>query len=91
MRDAAYAALACVGKEHMHFRPPEEQNEHKVTCGVHASSVRQVTEQIESALEMAGVQARLILSGKGGWRFLDIVPLQAGVQGNSALKRQITP
>lgn len=29
-REASYKALALVGKENMHFRPPEEQNEHKV-------------------------------------------------------------
>lgn len=34
VREATYAALAAVGKEQMHFRPPEEQNDHKVTCGV---------------------------------------------------------
>ena len=30
VREAAYAALAAVGRSEMHFRPPEEQNEHKV-------------------------------------------------------------
>ena len=30
VRDAAYVALAKVGRDHMHFRPPDEQNEHKV-------------------------------------------------------------
>ena len=34
VREAAYGALAAVGKQHMHFRPPDEQNDHKVTCGV---------------------------------------------------------
>lgn len=29
VREAAYAALAAVGRDHMHFRPPEEQNDHK--------------------------------------------------------------
>ena len=32
MREAAYKALAQVGKERMHFRPPDEQNAHKVSC-----------------------------------------------------------
>jgi len=26
----------------MHFRPPEEQNEHKITCGVHVNALQQV-------------------------------------------------
>lgn len=30
VRDAAYSALAKVGRERMHFRPPDEQNDHKV-------------------------------------------------------------
>ena len=95
-------SLASVGKEHMHFRPPDEQNAHKVkqlqlccaepllqtvpdahwpvqvTCGVQAESVASVTESIQAALEEAGVHAQLILSGKGDWRFLDIVSTGAG-------------
>ena len=30
VREASYKALAEVGKDSMHFRPPEEQNAHKV-------------------------------------------------------------
>jgi hypothetical protein len=30
VRDAAYSALSKVGRERMHFRPPDEQNNHKV-------------------------------------------------------------
>ena len=30
VREASYQALAAVGRDRMHFRPPEEQNEHKV-------------------------------------------------------------
>lgn len=30
VREAAYHALAAVGRDVMHFRPPEEQNDHKV-------------------------------------------------------------
>ena len=41
MRDAAYRALNAVGDDVMHFRPPDEQNDHKITCGVmvHAGSI----------------------------------------------------
>ena len=42
VRDATYKALAAAGKERMHFRPPEEQNDHKVTCGVSADVVEKV-------------------------------------------------
>lgn len=31
VREATYAALAAVGRENMHFRPPDEQNEHKAS------------------------------------------------------------
>ncbi len=42
VREAAYAALAKVGKDSMHFRPPGEQNEHKITCGVQVGVLQQV-------------------------------------------------
>jgi hydroxymethylpyrimidine pyrophosphatase-like HAD family hydrolase len=62
----------------MHFRPPDEQNNHKVTCGVHASVVDQVQDRIRDSLKREGAQAKFILSGKGDWRFLDIVSTNAG-------------
>ena len=111
----AHRSLMEVGKEHMHFRPPDEQNDHKarpwrlpscravceavgkgsweqimcscrltglvssqVTCGVHASSVARVTKSIQAALDAADVAARLITSGHGDWRYLDIVSTGAG-------------
>jgi len=42
VRDAAYKALKAAGKERMHFRPPDEQNEHKVTCGVRVDVIEKV-------------------------------------------------
>lgn len=42
VRNATYKALAAAGKERMHFRPPDEQNDHKVTCGVRADIVEKV-------------------------------------------------
>lgn len=78
VREATYAALAAAGREKMHFRPPEEQNDHKVTCGVHVDVMDQVQQQISEKLAEDGVEARLILSGKGDWRFLDIVSINAG-------------
>ncbi|KAL0041523.1 hypothetical protein WJX79_006124 [Trebouxia sp. C0005] len=78
VREATYAALAAAGREKMHFRPPEEQNDHKVTCGVHMDVMDQVQQQISETLQKEGVEARLILSGKGDWRYLDIVSINAG-------------
>lgn len=78
VREATYAALAAAGRDKMHFRPPEEQNDHKVTCGVHMDVMDQVQQQISDSLQEEGVEARLILSGKGDWRYLDIVSINAG-------------
>eukprot|EP00775_Hariotina_reticulata_P009256 gene9256-9422_t len=78
VREAAYAALAKVGKEAMHFRPPDEQNDHKVTCGVNVAVLPQVLDQLQAALAAAGVQLNVITSGTGDWRFLDLVPIKAG-------------
>lgn len=77
-REAAYRALVEVGKDSMHFRPPGEMNEHKVTCGVRADALARVQARITSELEAAGVAHRLIVSGKGDWRYVDLVPVQAG-------------
>jgi hypothetical protein len=65
VRDAAYAALAAVGKDAMHFRPPEEQNDHKVTCGVRADVLDAVATGIRRDLDAANVQANVIISGEG--------------------------
>lgn len=78
VREAAYSSLAKVGKERMHFRPPEEQNDHKVTCGVHIDALQQVVDHVSTRLAAAGVNANIIHSGTGDWRFLDLVPRQAG-------------
>ena len=39
VRDATYAALAAVGKDSMHFRPPDEQNDHKVALAEAVSNL----------------------------------------------------
>lgn len=77
-RDAAYAALAAAGKDAMHFRAPSEMNEHKITCGVRADVLGSVLERIATALEADKVEHRLIVSGSGEWRYLDLVPAAAG-------------
>jgi hypothetical protein len=59
-----------VGKEVMHFRPAEEQGEHKITCGVACSVLQQVTGHLQGRLDEAGVEANVIVSGKGDWRWV---------------------
>jgi hypothetical protein len=58
-------ADAQVGKEKMHFRPPEEQNDHKVTCGVNVSVLQPVLDSIQQRINSAGVQVNIITSGTG--------------------------
>lgn len=50
----------------MHFRPPEEQNDHKVTCGVRTDALGRVKQLIEAALTAGAVEANVITSGTGG-------------------------
>lgn len=49
----------------MHFRPPEEQNDHKVTCGVSTAVLQCVLDSISGQLNQARVQANIITSGTG--------------------------
>lgn len=72
------SAIEACSADKMHFRPPHEMNTHKVTCGVHVDVVAEARQLISEALGRSGVQAKLITSGKGDWRYLDIVPEGAG-------------
>ncbi|KAL6764257.1 sucrose-6F-phosphate phosphohydrolase-domain-containing protein [Haematococcus lacustris] len=78
VREACYSALAQVGKESMHFRPPDEQNKHKVTCGVAVSALARVLASLQQSLSGQGVRANIITSGHGDWKFVDLVPERAG-------------
>lgn len=50
----------------------------QVTCGVSMTALEGgVLKQLDKTLRRGGVKARLITSGTGDWRFLDIVPLNA--------------
>lgn len=78
VREAAYQALAKVGKEMMHFRPANEQNEFKITCGVNVTALDTAMQTIQESLKGKLVFVNLIYSGNGDWRYLDIVPIRAG-------------
>jgi hypothetical protein len=54
-----------VGKDKMHFRPPEEQNDHKVTCGVSTAVLQRVLDSVQQRLDSEKVQANIITSGTG--------------------------
>ena len=49
VREAAYSALAAVGKDAMHFRPPGEMNDHKVTPNPHSESLPPTRPSFNSA------------------------------------------
>ena len=78
VREAAYSALNKVGKDKMHFRPASEMNSHKVTCGVAVNSLETVLEHIKTFLKANDAEFQAIVSGKGDWRFCDLVPTAAG-------------
>lgn len=79
VREAAYKALLQVGKDRMHFRAPEEMNEHKITVGVKLDALENVLSSIKQDLSMStNVSYRSIVSGVGEWRFVDLVPHEAG-------------
>jgi len=50
----------------------------QVTCGVALPVLKEVLAHIRRTLRKGGVKARLITSGTGDWRFLDIVSVRAG-------------
>lgn len=52
----------------------------QVTCGVHASVVDRVIEDIQNEVDQASMQARIIVCGKTEWRYVDIVSAKAGKQ-----------
>jgi hypothetical protein len=49
----------------MHFRPPEEQNDHKVTCGVQVGPLPRVLDGIGATLAAATVDCNIVTSGTG--------------------------
>mmetsp|Transcript_667 Transcript_667/g.1395 ORF Transcript_667/g.1395 Transcript_667/m.1395 type:complete len:417 (+) Transcript_667:100-1350(+) len=76
--DSCTEAIELCGEDKMHFRPLHEMNAHKITCGIHVDVLEQAESCIQSTLDAANVKAKLIRSGQGDWRYLDIVPVGAG-------------
>ena len=75
---AADVAIKECGAENAHFRPANEQNEHKVTVGVKDEFVDTVQKIIHEACERDGIDVKIITSGSGGWKFIDCVSSAAG-------------
>lgn len=78
VREAAYSLLAKLGQENAHFRPPVELNEHKITMGVRSSVVKEAVQLVQKGIEDEGVQANVVVSGEGDWKYLDVLPTGAG-------------
>jgi len=79
MRDIAHAALDAVGHSEAHWRPEAEQNEHKLTLGVREGrSAEALAEAVRRGAAARGLSAKVVASGTGGWRYLDVVSAQAG-------------
>ncbi|KAK3282896.1 hypothetical protein CYMTET_9385 [Cymbomonas tetramitiformis] len=78
VREAAYGAIQVGGTEMVHFRPPEELNEHKITLGVNDEVLADVMKEIHTRLDESQVSAKVIFSGTGGWKYVDIVSSGAG-------------
>eukprot|EP00887_Chlorella_sp_A99_P000854 scaffold5.g854.t1 len=49
-----------------------------ITCGVRCDVLEQSIALIRAPLDAAGVAYKLVVSGSGGWRFVDLVPPNAG-------------
>ena len=77
MRAAREAIDAC-GHDNAHFRPAEEQNRHKVTVGVRDELAGVVERKLREACESNGLDNKIIISGSGGWKFVDCVSAGAG-------------
>ena len=78
MREACYTALARAGTENAHFRPAGEMNTHKLTLGVRDAQVADFITDVSAAASAAGLCVKVIASGTGGWRYVDVVSQGAG-------------
>jgi len=79
VRGFATEAVQLVGNSSAHWRPEEEQNGHKVTLGVKEGEAAEgLQAHVRSSLAQAGLSAKVVASGTGGWRYVDIVSAQAG-------------
>ena len=71
-------AIRMCGEDSAHFRPEEEQNAHKITCGLKDEKLTAFVEELDRYLREKNVKAKIISSGTGGWKYVDCVSNQAG-------------
>lgn len=78
VREILQQVMDKFGCENIHFRPPDEQNKYKLTVGVKDEFVNDVNEAIRSACDDNRLECKIIISGSGGWKFIDCVSTGAG-------------
>jgi len=76
-REAACAAHPDVDGA-VHWRPPEELSSHKYTLGAVDAAVEEFAAHVRESLTQQGLSARVVVSGIGGWRYVDVLPSAAG-------------
>lgn len=78
VREVAYALLVHLGQDRAHFRPAVELNEHKITMGVRDDGVEEAVRFLQEGIKKEGVKTTLVVSGEGGWKYIDVLPQGAG-------------
>lgn len=73
------------------LRVQEELNDHKVTLGIKVDRVPRALEFLGERFKSGGVLAKLIVSGTGDWRYLDIVSNGAGKHEALEYVRSVRP
>ena len=78
VREVAYKLLIRLGQDRAHFRPAVELNEHKITMGVRDDAVDEAMQFLQEGIDKEGVKTTLVVSGEGGWKYIDVLPQGAG-------------
>ena len=86
----AEGLIQAYGESNVHLRPTHEQNSHKITCGVRSELVEDCCEELAEKLGEDGVSAKLVYSGKGDWKYLDILSASAGKLESLEFLRKMT-
>ena len=76
--DLLEEAINDVGGDSAHLRPEDEQNSHKITAGVRAECVDRFVSVVREGISALGLKAKVITSGVGDWRFVDVLSFYGG-------------
>lgn len=84
------AIIERAGEDSAHLRPKHEQNEHKITLGMKSDRVEGACLELRRMLGERGVEAKLVYSGSGEWKYLDVLSKQAGKRSSLDFVRRKT-